>query len=194
LKPPLYETTLWGMGIASGVELRHFFNSRQNLSSFVYVTRRVLHHAWRYLIHGRGTHLVNGNALVAGLLRSALDLKIDLRLNSPVVRLLRQNTADGQRVSGAVLQGPQGRYEIQTRCGVVLATGGFPHDQERLKTLLPHARGQAKAQHWSAGARSNTGDGLRLGESQGGVVNTQGQQGAALAPVSLVPRADGSRT
>ena len=199
LKPPLPETTLWGMGIASGQELRHFFNSRQSLRSFAYVTRRVLRHVWDLLVHGRGTRLVNGNALVAALLKSAGDLGVDLRLHTSAVRLLRDETS--ARVTGAVLQsleagqGLQKRYEIQARCGVVLATGGFPHDPERLQALLPHARAQAQAkpQHWSAGARSNTGDGLRLGESQGGVVNTLGQQAAALAPVSLVPRTDGTQ-
>jgi succinate dehydrogenase/fumarate reductase flavoprotein subunit len=47
-------------------------------------------------------------------------------------------------------------------------------------------------EHWSAGARGNTGDGLRLGESVGGRVAEDLAQAAALAPVSLVPRADGS--
>ena len=44
LKPPLYETTLWGMGIASGTDLRHFLNAMRSLPSFAYVTRRVLRH------------------------------------------------------------------------------------------------------------------------------------------------------
>ena len=34
LKPPLAETTLWGMGIASGAELRHFLNALHSLRSF----------------------------------------------------------------------------------------------------------------------------------------------------------------
>jgi succinate dehydrogenase/fumarate reductase flavoprotein subunit len=56
--------------------------------------------------------------------------------------------------------------------------------------LLPHAPdGHA---HWSAASRGNTGDGLRLGEAVGGHVARRMAQAAALAPVSLVPRADGS--
>jgi len=70
----------------------------------------------------------------------------------------------------------------------VLACGGFPHDARRKRQLLPHApTGQ---EHWSAGNRSNTGDGLRLGESAGGQVARDLVQAAALAPVSLVPRDD----
>jgi succinate dehydrogenase/fumarate reductase flavoprotein subunit len=130
--------------------------------------------------------LVNGNALIGGLAKSAFDLDVDIRVNSPARRLLQ----DGGRVTGAVVQTPQGEASIHARCGVVLATGGFPHDPKRKQQLLPHApTGQ---EHWSAGNRSNTGDGLRLGESAGGLVAGDLVQAAALAPVSLVPRQDGS--
>jgi len=186
LKPPLHETTLWGMGIASGAELRHFLNALHKPASFWYVTKLVLRH-WRdLLVHRRGTRLVNGNALIGGLIKSAFDLGVDIRVNSPALRLLQ----DGARVTGAVVQTPQGEANIHARCGVVLATGGFPHDPKRKQQLLPHApTGQ---EHWSAGNRGNTGDGLRMGESVGGVVAGDLVQAAALAPVSLVPRQDGS--
>jgi succinate dehydrogenase/fumarate reductase flavoprotein subunit len=186
LKPPLHETTLWGMGIASGAELRHFLNALHKPASFWYVSKLVLRH-WRdLLVHRRGTRLVNGNALIGGLAKSAFDLGVDIRVNSSALRLLQ----DGGRVTGAVVQTPQGEARIHARCGVVLATGGFPHDPKRKQQLLPHApTGQ---EHWSAGNRSNTGDGLRMGESAGGVVAGDLVQAAALAPVSLVPRQDGS--
>lgn len=182
LKPPLKETTLWGMGIASGAELRHFLNALHHPASFWYVTKLVLRH-WRdLLVHRRGTRLVNGNALVGGLAQSAFDLGVQIRVNSPAVRLLQ---SEG-RVTGAVIQTIEGEASIHARCGVVLATGGFPHDPTRKKQLLPHA--PTGHEHWSAGSRGNTGDGLRLGESAGGVVANDLVQAAALAPVSLVPR------
>lgn len=184
LKAPLHETTLWGMGIASGAELRHFLNALHKPASFWYVTKKVLRH-WRdLLVHRRGTQLVNGNALVAGLARSLLDQGGQILTNSPATRLLKN---DG-RVTGAVLHTPQGALHVQARRGVVLACGGFPHDPKRKQQLLPHApTGQ---EHWSAGNRGNTGDGLRLGESAGGQVARDLVQAAALAPVSLVPRAN----
>ncbi|WP_090045728.1 FAD-dependent oxidoreductase [Limnohabitans sp. 2KL-27] len=186
LKPPLHETTLWGMGIASGAELRHFLNALRQPASFWYATKLVLRH-WRdLLVHRRGTRLVNGNALIGGLAKSAFDLGVEIRMNSPAVRLLQS----GGRVTGAVIKTAQGEQSIQARCGVVLATGGFPHDPARKQQLLPHA--PTGHEHWSAGNRGNTGDGLRFGESAGGVVAGDLVQAAALAPVSLVPRKDGS--
>lgn len=193
LKPPLYETTLWGMGIASGADLRQFFNATRSPSAFVYATRRVLRHARDCLLHGRGMHLVNGNALVAALMRSALDLGVVFKTSHAAVRLER----DTMRVTGAVLHGPNDELVVHARRGVVLACGGFPHDVARRRDLLPHA--PTGREHWSAAARGNTGDGLRLGESAGGQVVTDGTHGAtpgsgaALAPVSLVPRRDGSQ-
>ncbi|WP_394788543.1 FAD-dependent oxidoreductase [Rhodoferax sp.] len=177
LKPPLAETTLWGMGIASGAELRHFFNALRKPASLWYVSKLVLHHFTDLLRYRRGMRLVNGNALVAGLAASAFAKGVEIRTSSPAQRLLTEYG----RVVGAVVNG----QEIRACCGVVLACGGFPHDAARKQELLGH-------EHWSAASRGNTGDGLRLGESAGGMVARDAVQAAALAPVSLVPQADGS--
>lgn len=186
LKPPLPETTLWGMGIASGAELRHFLNASSQPASFQYVTKLLLRHCKDLLLKRRGTRSVNGNALVAALAKSALDRGVEIRVNSPARQLLRA----GGRVTGALVQTPAGELAIHARRGVLLATGGFPHDPVRKAQLLPHApTGQ---EHWSAASRGNSGDGLRLGEAAGGQVADDLVQAAALAPVSLVPRADGT--
>lgn len=190
LKPPLRETAPWGMGIASGADIRHFFNAMRSWSSFAYVTRRVLRH-WRdCLLHSRGMHLVNGNALVAALVRSALDRNVEIRLNTSLVRLVGGNQHVGGRVTGAIIHSPQGDVEIRATRGVVLACGGFPHDIARKQQLLPHA--PSGREHWSAAAGSCTGEGLRAGEEVGGSVSRNQASPAALAPVSLVPRPDGS--
>lgn len=186
LKPPLHETTLWGLGIASGAELRHFFNATRSWPSWRYVVALLCRHARDLVRHGRGMRLVNGNALVAALLRSAWDRGVDTWVNSPAKRLLR----NADRVTGAVVQTPGGELAIHASRGVVLACGGFPHDTARKRALLPHA--PTGNEHWSAASRGNTGDGLRLGESAGGSVTTDLLQAAALAPVSLVPQRDGS--
>jgi succinate dehydrogenase/fumarate reductase flavoprotein subunit len=188
LKPPLPETTLWGMGIASGAELRHFLNATRKVASFWHVTKRVLAYARDRLLYRRGMRLVNGNALVAALAASAFEKGVEIRTRSPAKKLIMKHG----RVMGAVLGGAEGDVIVHARCGVVLACGGFPHDNERKKTLLPHA--PSGNEHYSAASRGNTGDGLRLGEAAGGVVATDLVQAAALAPVSLVPQKDGSFT
>ena len=73
---------------------------------------------------------------------------------------------------------------------MVLATGGFPHDLARKAALFPHA--PTGREHHSAAPAGNTGDGLRLAEAAGGAVRSDLPHAGAWAPVSLVPRADGS--
>ncbi len=186
LKPPLFETTLWGMGIASGADLRHFLNATRKPASFWHVVKRVLRHWADLLTHRRGMWLVNGNALVAALAASAFAKGVEIRTNSAAKQLVIEQA----KVVGAILACETGDVTVRARCGVVLACGGFPHDVARKKELLPHA--PTGHEHWSAASRGNTGDGLRLGESAGGAVAKDLPQAAALAPVSLVPQRDGS--
>ncbi|MGC1328833.1 FAD-dependent oxidoreductase [Pseudomonas sp.] len=171
LRPPLDLISLGGMGIAGGADLAHFFNATRSPRSAFYVAGRLLRH-WRdRLLQGRGLHLVNGNALVARLLRSALDLNVELRVGTPALALLRE----GQRVVGAKLS----TGALRARCGVVLAAGGFAHDPARMAALSHHDN------YLSAAPAENTGDGLRLGEQMGAVMPALAHC-AAWAPVSKV--------
>jgi succinate dehydrogenase/fumarate reductase flavoprotein subunit len=103
------------------------------------------------------------------------------------VRLLQ----DGERVCGAVIRSADGRqHTVHATRGVVLACGGFPHDKGRIAQLFAHA--PTGDGHFSAAPPSNTGDGLRLGEMVAGEVIAPGPAAGAWAPVSRVPRRDGS--
>jgi succinate dehydrogenase/fumarate reductase flavoprotein subunit len=186
LREPLDITSPWGMGIAAGADLRHFMNATRSRASFAHAARRIAAHFRDRLLHGRGMHLVGGNALVARLLKSALDLGVDIRVSSPVRRLL--TGADGVR--GAQLESANGEVTVTARQGVVLACGGFPHDTARKKALFAHAPNGIE--HRSAAPPSNTGEGLALGEAAGGAVDTTLAAAGAWAPVSLVPKVDSS--
>ncbi|GHE22200.1 FAD-dependent oxidoreductase [Halomonas urumqiensis] len=186
LRPPLDLHSLWGMGIAAGADLGHFLKATRSLTSFTHVTRRVLRHVRDLAIYRRGMQLVGGNALVAALLKSALDQGVTLLPSSPARRLLHE----GGRVTGAVIDMPSGEQRVWARRGVVLAAGGFPHDTRRHSALLPHV--VAGTPHYSAAPLTNTGDGLSLAEAVGARVRAFDFSNAAWAPVSLVPRRDGS--
>lgn len=185
LRPPLDVISLGGMGIAGGVDLGHFFNATTSLASMKHVTKRLARHIWDVLRYGRGQQLVNGNALVARLLRSALDLGVEFLTSAPAVQLI----GTAKQISGAVLEIEGQRVEVLARRGVVLACGGFPHNQARLAQLT--AQTTPKQPHYSAAPPENTGDGLRLGEQVGGQVADDLVHAVAWAPVSLVPRSNG---
>lgn len=184
LRPPLETISLAGMGIAGGADMAHFFNATRSPRSALYAARRLLRHGWQRLRAGRGQHLVNGNALMARLLRSALDAGVTMTLNAPVVRLL--TSADG--VNGAVLRTDDGEMTVHAS-KVILACGGFPHDRQRLAQHVPHAVDGYG--HFSAAPPGNQGEGIRLGESVGGQFDTTLQHAMAWAPVSRVTLASG---
>lgn len=179
LRPPLEVISLAGMGIAGGSDMAHFFNATRSPRSAFYATRRLLRHGWQRLRYGRGQHLVNGNALVARLLRSALDLGVKFQLNAPVGQLIHSLKG----IEGATLRTDSGNLTVKANA-VILACGGFPHDRQRLAKHVPHAtEGYG---HFSAAPPGNQGDGIRLGESVGGQFDHTLKHPMAWAPVSRV--------
>ena len=186
LRRPLPEGTVWGLAL-QGAELGHFFNARRRPASALHVAKRFARYAWDRATMGRDCHLVNGNALVARLLRSALDKGVTLLRAAPATALIEEQG----RVAGAVLGIDGAPVTVRAGRGVVLAAGGFPHDLARLAALVPHAGPDGRG-HQSAAPKGNTGDGMRLGEAVGAVVRGDLASAVALAPVSLTPRADGT--
>lgn len=187
LRPALSTITFIGMMFnSSNADLKHFFNATKSLTSFLYVARRLALHMKDLAIYRRGVQVTSGNALVARLAKTALDLKIPLLTSTGGKRLLVENGA----VTGAILEDKDGEIAVKARRAVVLACGGFPHDLERLKKAYPHvARG---GEHVSPTPEGNTGDGVKLGEQAGGRCELRFPSAAAWMPVSRVPRRDGS--
>ena len=99
LRPPLEEVAPFGMGIASGADMQHFFRATRSWRSFAHVARRVLRHQAERLACGRGLWLVGGNALVARLLKSADDLKVTILTETPA----RAPILEKGRVAGVVV-------------------------------------------------------------------------------------------
>lgn len=186
LEPPLDLLSPFGMGIAAGRDMRHFFDARRKLGSFLHVVKRFARHFADLTLHGRGMTLVNGNALVARLLETSDALGVTILTATAA----RAPVLDGGCVVGLEIEGPAGRETLATRRGVILAAGGFPHDPTRKAHLFPHD--PTGHEHRSAAPTSNTGDGLSIGEAAGGFVRDDLAQAGAWAPVSLVPRRDGS--
>jgi succinate dehydrogenase/fumarate reductase flavoprotein subunit len=189
LKPP--SPLLSFMGMSIGGDLRHFLRAARAWDSFAYTAGRVVRHVLDVARYGQGRLRMGGNALVAALLRSALDARVQLFERHTAEALLTEpaghaGAGSSPRVVGARLRTPAGPMEIRARRGVVMACGGFPHDPARKAALVPHARGGQG--HWSAASPGNTGDGLRLAEAAGGVLNTTLADAGAWAPVSLVPQ------
>ena len=116
---------------------------------------------WEYLsdvpwvlTHRRSRRLACGAAGIARLRWSMQDRNMPLWLNSPMQNLL---TDDSGRVVGATVLRDGRRIVIRARRGVVLAAGGFEHNQAMRERYLP----QPTSTQWSAAAGTNTGDAIR---------------------------------
>ncbi len=181
LKPPLKTITFIGMMFnSSNADLKHFFRATKSLRSFVYVARRLVTHIKELALYRRGINVTSGNALAAGLAKSALDLGIPILTSTPVKQVLME---DG-RCTGVAVATEGDERPILARHGVVLACGGFPHDIKRIAQAYPHVkRGH---QHLSPTPVGNTGDGVNMAEAAGAVVDIRFKDSAAWMPVTPV--------
>ena len=181
LRPPLSSITFMGMMFnSSNADIKHFFNVTKSATSFLYVLKRLVAHAGEVVRHGRGVQVTSGNALVARLAKSCFDLGIEIRTDTPALRLI----SDGGRIVGVETGGatPQ---RIMAEKGVVLACGGYAQDLARRAETYAHLR--AGGEHHSPVPESNTGDGIRLGVDAGGAFDAEYPQPAAWMQVSRVP-------
>jgi 3-oxosteroid 1-dehydrogenase len=99
-----------------------------------------------------------GSGLTAALLRGVLDRGIDVRMQSPAEQLLgTEGRVQGIRCTPA----DGSTYDIATRHGVVLATGGFEWNRDLVAAFIgyelspispPHATGDGHVMGMEAGA------------------------------------------
>jgi succinate dehydrogenase/fumarate reductase flavoprotein subunit len=185
LRRQLYETSFLGMGIMAGPDLQAFLHATRSAKAFSHAAWRVARHLFDLLGYRQGMQLVNGQALIARLMKSADDLGVQLWVSSPAKRLL----TDGGAVQGAVVETSESEVTIRAGRGTVLAAGGFPHDVARRREMFP--RTPTGREHWSLAPESASGDGVSLGESVGGQIDRTLASPVAWCPVSLVPYRSG---
>ena len=186
LRPQLYETSFLGMGIMAGPDLQAFLHAT-TLGARVR-PRRVAGGLPRLRPGHRAARDAAGER--AGVDRPAG--QVGRRARGAAVGELPCGPADHRRtarVTGAVLATPDGEVTVRARRGVLLAAGGFPNDVRRRRELFP--RTPTGAEHWTLAPPETTGDGVDMGESVGGRLDTTLASPAAWCPVSLVPYRSG---
>jgi 3-oxosteroid 1-dehydrogenase len=101
-----------------------------------------------------------GQALAAGLRVGLHQAGVTVRLDTPLLDLV----TDNDRVTGVVIGGGQ---TISARLGVILAAGGFEHNEE-MRTKYQR---QPIGTTWTVGAKANTGDAINAGMKLGAAVD-----------------------
>ncbi|MEU4691633.1 3-oxosteroid 1-dehydrogenase [Actinoplanes sp. NPDC023714] len=101
--------------------------------------------------------LTMGQALAAGLRAGLRAAGVPVRLGVPMTGLI----VEGGRVTGIEC----GDVTLRARRGVVLASGGFEHN-ERMRRQF-----QGIGTSWTVGAAGNTGDGITAGQDAGAALD-----------------------
>ncbi|MFE7711238.1 FAD-binding protein [Streptomyces sp. NPDC057486] len=122
--------------------------------------------AWRVSSNVvRRRHMATGGRALVARLRMALkDAGVPVWLRTPMTGLV---VGDDGTVTGIVAQRDGKQVRIGARRGVLLATGGFDHNQEMREKYLPAGGREIH----SAGARENVGDGIVAGLELGAAVD-----------------------
>jgi 3-oxosteroid 1-dehydrogenase len=108
-----------------------------------------------------GKHLLGrGQALAAALRAGLQDINVPVLLDTPMVDLV----VEGGRVRG--VETADG-HVLRAGLGVVIASGGFEHNEEMRKQYQREPIGT----EWTVGAKANTGDGIRAGQKLGAAVD-----------------------
>ncbi|MFV3074810.1 FAD-dependent oxidoreductase [Niveispirillum fermenti] len=179
LRKPLKSMTAYGMQIGNE-DLSTFITAGRKFSSMLRVIRLLAGNTLDRLRAGQPTRLTSGRALIGGLAVAALAKGVHLWTETPVRRLIMEQG----RVTGALVERGGRDVEIWARRGVVLATGGFPHDTALRNRLLGADMGDVATNSiaWGLLPYGNTGDGIRMGEAAGGRFDDR-----VLAPIAYSP-------
>ncbi|MBF3851491.1 FAD-dependent oxidoreductase [Burkholderia pseudomallei] len=178
VRPPIQEFLVMGGMMAGKDDIPRLVGRFRSLGNFAYSGMLFLRYLGdRLLGYPRGTRLVMGNALVARLYASLLQRRVSVKFGARARELLWE---DG-RVAGVTMQTSTHMLRVHARKGVILAAGGYAHDAELRKQLMP----TPTPQH-SLACSTNVGDGIRLAcEAGGRIANGASSSGAFWTPASV---------
>ena len=184
--PPKGMMGLGGM-MVNRADIQHFLKMRRSPRSFLHLTKLALRF-WRdRLRYSRGTRLVIGNALVAGLLKAALDAGVTVELGIETQSFVTD--AAGQ-VVGVIARRRDGpALDVHAERGVILGTGGLSHKPGALAD-----RPGTRDDHLSMAAPKADGTLIGMAQAQlGAGVGGHLRSNFYWAPMSRITHADGSR-
>jgi succinate dehydrogenase/fumarate reductase flavoprotein subunit len=183
LRMPLPQLMLFGSMQIEGADIHPMRHALKTWAGFKHTAKVMKRFLFDKIGHGRGTRIVNGNALAARLFHSAIQAGVTLWKNSPALELIVESGV----VCGVVIQHDGQRTEVRARRGVLLATGGYGASEALRKQFIPFAD-----HHHSLQPEGNVGDGVLLGVAAGGFHDPKHAGDCIWTPVSVHRKRDGS--
>lgn len=184
LRPVLMAASFMSMQIGVS-EVPTYLTASRKFGSFLHVARCMMRRMVDQMRAGRTLRLTSGNAVVAGLAAAAFRNGLQLWTSAPARSLIR----DGERVTGAVVETCGEQIRIEAARGVIMATGGFPHDSIRRAELF--SQGRAAPEVWAMLPYGNAGEGIRMAEAAGARFNGDMTTPIALTPITTLHTGEG---
>lgn len=161
--------------VGTMTELRQLAAIKTDFREALKAWRAIPRSLWGKLTGAK--HMASGAALIGWLAHAANRQGIPLHLSTTLCALDYQR---GQ-VVGATFEKDEQTFAVRVRRGVILATGGFDHNADMRRAYLP----ESAAEHLSAGATSNNGDGHLAAQEVGASLANMDQ--AWWAPTCMIP-------
>jgi succinate dehydrogenase/fumarate reductase flavoprotein subunit len=184
VRPPVPEFMVFGGMMVGKPDLAPLIGRFNSVANFIYSAKLFARYLADRLRYPRGTRTMMGNALIGRLFYSLRKRNVPILFQASIVDLV----GDRRGVTGARLNVDGKEILVKARKGVVLATGGYAHNESFRKKFMP----QPVPQH-SMSYEGNRGDGLAIGQRFGGAIAPERGSSGLWTPVSIVPRADGSK-
>jgi succinate dehydrogenase/fumarate reductase flavoprotein subunit len=183
VRPPIEEFMLFGGMMVGKSDIPRLLQRFRSLPDFVHSLNLMARYLVDRIRYPRGTRLVMGNALVARLFASLLKQRVSVRFDCAIKDVL----LEAGRITGAVIVQNGRERLVRTRVGVVLATGGFAHNQKYRTAFM-----SPPVPRHSMAFAGNVGDGVEIGQRLGARISAeQHRSGAFWTPVSVVRRSNG---
>jgi succinate dehydrogenase/fumarate reductase flavoprotein subunit len=184
LRPPMPEFTAFNGMMVTRPDATALLGAFTSLAKFRRSSELLARYAMDRFFYGRGTRLVLGNALVAALLKSALDAGVAIRVNATPTRL---TMASERRVRGVEYEWRGTLRKVDAVSGVVLATGGLSGSPLQLNTA------EAWLSRECAAPPNHKGGGMSLALSVNAVIGQGNLNDFSCTPVSVVTRHDNTK-
>ena len=182
IRPPMPEFLLLGGMMVGKADIQALVRRWQSWPAFVASAGLVARYLVDRIRYPRGTRLVMGNALVARLFYSLQRAGVDVRFGWR----LRELTVEGGKVRGATFAVDGQERRLDSRAGVVLATGGVGHGEALRAELAPAGMSLP-----SLACDAVNGEGITAARSAGAGFERYAAGDFFWQPVSRVPRPGG---
>jgi 3-oxosteroid 1-dehydrogenase len=183
LRPPIKRLMLLGGMSIDKRKVDDFLNPFRTAGGIFRVIGALARFGVDRLRYSRGTDIGAGNALIARMLYWLRQLGAAIWVDAPLVELI---TEDGV-VVGATVRHEGKLKRVRARRGVLLATGGFPHNAKMREELGPQ-----HPHHHSVGWEANIGEGINAARAIDAVIDKEVVGPGLWQPSSILKHPDGS--